>query len=195
MTTASTQMPRSPIWLPKFTRLEFPPHSTATDWAPTAGLWTQLRLAPRLQTPPQPMGTQSRPPRSFPQAGCCLITHGQINQGEDCLGDWRHSIRAASRSTLEQPGLEACHAAFDGSSGGGMCRVDHLFCRGQLPARWASAPGGDRGAGTCVGTVGRDGEALALADPDDPVGWPRSGRDICLAGPARSIESGRPVRS
>ena len=60
--------------------------------------------------------------------------------------------------------------AFDGCSGCGQCPVDRLLCWGQLPAGRSSAPGGDPGAGALVGAVGQDGDALAFADPDDPVG-------------------------
>lgn len=39
----------------------------------------------------------------------------------------------------------------------------------QLSAGWSSARGGRPGAGTRVDAVGQEGDALAFADPDDPV--------------------------
>lgn len=77
-----------------------------------------------------------------------------------------------------------------------QCPVDRPFCRGQVPAGWASASGGDPWAGTRVGAVGQDGDALALADPDDAWwvraavrSWHRPGR----AGEAQGIWPARSV--
>jgi len=68
------------------------------------------------------------------------------------------------------PGLEPCHAAFDGCAGCGQGPVPGLFGGGEFAARRAALGGGDPVAGADVGHVGEDRDSLAFSDAEDLVG-------------------------
>lgn len=59
--------------------------------------------------------------------------------------------------------------------------VDGLLSRCELAARWASKGCSHPRASSHISPVGEDGDALAFADPDDPVGAGR-GEVVRTAG-------------
>ena len=102
-------------------------------------------------------------------------------QGEDGFGDDGHAVGADAGSAEDLPGLQSCHASFDGCSGGGQGPVDRPLGGGEFPPGGRLIGGGDPGAGADVGAVGEDRDALAFADPDDAVGAGR-GQVVGAAG-------------
>ncbi|KUL41809.1 hypothetical protein ADL12_11065 [Streptomyces regalis] len=66
--------------------------------------------------------------------------------------------------------FRAGDAALDRRSRSGKCPVEGLFCGSEFLQGFPLNAGGQPRASTLVGEIGQDRNALALADPDDPVG-------------------------
>jgi len=70
----------------------------------------------------------------------------------------------------DAPGLQAGDSALDRRSCSGKCPGEGFFGGSEFLQGPAFDAGVQPRAGTLVGEIGQDGNALALADPDDPVG-------------------------
>lgn len=65
------------------------------------------------------------------------------------------------------------HAAFNWGSRLGECAIDGALGTGEFAMGRPPEAGGDPGTGARAGAIGQDGNALAFAGPDDPVGASR----------------------
>ncbi|EKX67760.1 hypothetical protein STRIP9103_09699, partial [Streptomyces ipomoeae 91-03] len=82
------------------------------------------------------------------------------------------------------PALQAGDASFDGCASGGQGPVDRLLGCGEFAMGRPALGGGDPLARADVGRVGKDGDALALTDPDDLV-CAGGGQVVCASGQGR----------
>lgn len=68
------------------------------------------------------------------------------------------------------PALQAGDTAFDRRPGARQCPVEGLVGRSEVTVRTTLDARRDPGSAALVGQVRQNRDALALADPDDPVG-------------------------
>lgn len=84
------------------------------------------------------------------------------------------------RDLEDPPGLQARDTAFHGCSCCGQCPVEGLLGGSEFLEWLAFDAGRQPRPGALVGEIGQDGNILALADPDDPVGT-GGGQVVCAA--------------